>query len=143
MTIGALAGEVARSLIKKPATERYPFERRPSPVSLRGKLSYDPARCTGCQLCTIDCPSRAIELITLDRANKRFVMRYHVDRCTFCSQCVQECRFKCLELSNDRWELASTDKQDFVFYYGKPEDIATVLDGSAQGNASSAEPEAS
>ena len=133
MKIGAMFGDVFRSLFKKPITERYPFEKSPAPQRTRGLLLWDPAKCTGCQLCIKDCPADAIELIVIDKASKKFVMRYHADRCTYCAQCVENCRFKCLSMSNDQWELASTRKEDFVIHYGKEEDIAFILAKAAAG----------
>lgn len=127
MKIGSMFSDVFKSLFRRPATQSYPLERAPSPPRLRSKLLYDPSQCTGCQLCIKDCPSDAIELITLDRVNKRFVMRYHVDRCTFCDQCVVTCRFKCLSMSNEDWELASLHKEPFTVDYGKDEDIEFLL----------------
>lgn len=131
-SIGAMLGDVLRSLFKKPATERYPFEKKPAPERYRGKLVWDPAKCTGCQLCVKDCPSDAIELVVLDKVSKKFVLRYHPDRCTYCAQCVVNCRFKCLEMSNEQWELASTRKEPFTVYYGKDEDVQFLLDRLAR-----------
>lgn len=127
MKIGAMLGDVLASLFKKPATQRYPFERREAPERLRGKLFWDASKCSGCQLCIKDCPSEAIELIVLDKVAKRFVMRYHIDRCTFCAQCVQTCRFKCLGMASDQWELAAFSKEPFTVYYGKDEDVEFLL----------------
>ena len=125
--VGAMLGDVTRSLFKRPVTEKYPFERRAAPERLRGKLYYDPEKCTGCGLCNKDCPSNAIELITLDKKAKRFVLKYHMDRCTYCAQCVQNCRFECLGMSPDQWELAALSKEPFTVYYGKDEDVQAVL----------------
>jgi Formate hydrogenlyase subunit 6/NADH:ubiquinone oxidoreductase 23 kD subunit (chain I) len=135
MSIGAMLGDIVRSLFKSPATELYPFERKPAPENLRGKLHFDPEKCSGCLLCVKDCPSDAIELITVDKVNKRFVMRYNIDRCTYCGQCVQNCRFKCLGMSSEDWELASVNKASFEVYYGKDEDIAALLARSTEGCA--------
>lgn len=132
MAIGVLLGDLVKSLFSKPATENYPYTRYNAPERLRGKLVYDPEKCIGCMLCVKDCPSDAIELITVDKANKRFVMRYHPDRCVFCSQCVQNCRFSCLGMSNTEWEMASTSKEAFEVYYGREEDIATLLERAAR-----------
>ena len=139
--IGVMFSDVVRSLFKRPATELYPFVRKPTPDRLRGKLVWDPSKCTGCQLCVKDCPSEAIELIVLDKVKKQFVLRYHNDRCTYCAQCVVNCRFKCLNMSSEQWELASVNKEPFTVYYGKEEDVKFLLDRMEkenQGEAGSA-----
>lgn len=133
MRFGAMISDVLRSLFKKPVTRQYPFEKTETPERLRGKLYWNPERCTGCMLCCKDCPSNAIELTIIDRASKRFVMRYHADRCTFCAQCVQDCKFKCLGMSDKDWELAALNKDSFEMYFGSDEDIEQFL---AQMNAS-------
>jgi len=122
-----MLGDVLQSLFRRPVTRRYPFEWKAAPGRLRGKLTWNPERCTGCALCNKDCPSNAIELITLDKKSKRFVMRYHVDRCTFCAQCVENCRFDCLGMSSEQWELAALSKEPFTIYYGKDADVESLL----------------
>ena len=134
MKIGAMIGDVLRSLFKKPATNRYPFERTPTPDRLRGMLKWDPEKCTGCCLCAKDCPADALELITLDKKSKQFVLRYHADRCIYCAQCVQNCRFNCLEMSSDDWELAALSKEPFMVTYGKEADIAAFMAKKSSGD---------
>lgn len=111
MRFAAMLRDVVRSLLRRPVTRRYPRERVPAPERLRGALRWDPAHCTGCAMCARDCPASAIEVITLDKAAKRFVLRYHIDQCTFCAQCVRTCNFGCLEMSPDQWELAVPCKE--------------------------------
>ena len=132
MSVGTMIGDLIRSLFKKPATELYPEVKTAAPSRLRGKLVWDPEQCVGCQLCIKDCPSNAIELIVIDKVNKRFVMRYHADRCTRCAQCVVSCRFKCMNMSNEVWEEASANKQPFEVYYGKDEDVEFLLERAAR-----------
>jgi len=129
--VAAMLGDIVESLFKRPITEKYPFERHPAPDRLRGKLEWNPEKCTGCCLCNKDCPSNAIELIVIDKKAKRFVMEYHADRCTYCAQCVQNCRFECLNMSSEQWELAALSKQPFEVYYGKDEDIQAILEKHA------------
>ncbi len=131
MKIGSMFGDVIQSLFKKPITQRYPFEKIASPERLRGKMYFDPAKCTACQLCVKDCPADALELTVIDRAAKRIVMRYQADRCTYCGQCVEDCKLSCLTMSSEEWELAATQKEPFTFYYGPEADIQTLLASSA------------
>lgn len=131
MKIGSMFSELFKSLFRRPATERYPFERKPAPERFRGKLEWNPEKCAGCMLCIKDCPANALELVVIDRAKQQMVLRYHADRCTYCSQCVVSCRFKCLDMSSEQWELASTSREPFTVYYGKEEDIQAFLEHSA------------
>jgi formate hydrogenlyase subunit 6/NADH:ubiquinone oxidoreductase subunit I len=127
MTIGTLFQDIVESFFKKPATRLYPVERIAPPQRYRGILSYIPSACTGCGLCVKDCPSDAIELVILDRAAKKYVVKYHMDRCIYCGQCVVNCKFKCISMSNQDWEHAALDK-NFMVYYGREEDIASYLE---------------
>lgn len=132
MTIGSMFGDIFKSLFKKPVTEKYPFVKKDAPENLRGKLVWDPEKCSGCQLCVKDCPANALELISVDKVNKKFVMRYNIDRCTFCAQCVESCRFGCLEMSDEMWELASIKREPLEVYYGRDEDIQQLLENAAR-----------
>ncbi len=143
MSIGAMFGDIFKSLFKKPATEKYPFERNPDPERLRGKLYWDPEKCSGCMMCVRDCPANALELEVIDRVNKKFVMRYHYNRCTFCDQCVVSCRFNCLHLSNDEWELAAFNQELMTVHYGREEDIQFLLEKTSQPGNPESEPECS
>jgi formate hydrogenlyase subunit 6/NADH:ubiquinone oxidoreductase subunit I len=125
--VAAMLGDIIESLFKRPMTEKYPFERHPAPERLRGKLTWNPEKCTGCCLCNKDCPSNAIELIVIDKKAKRFVMEYHADRCTYCAQCVQNCRLECIGMAHDQWESAALNRQDFVVNYGSEADVAHIL----------------
>ncbi len=128
MKIGTMLNDVFRSFLNKPVTQIYPVERTETPERLRGKVKWDAARCSGCQLCVKDCPSGALELITLDRANKRFLMLYRLDCCTYCAQCVHSCRSKCFEMDSEDWELAALDRLSFAQYYGKEADVDVYLE---------------
>ncbi|HET9909762.1 MAG TPA: 4Fe-4S binding protein [Anaerolineales bacterium] len=132
MKLAAMFNDVLVSFFKKPVTQLYPFQKTDPPERLRGRLYFEPGACTGCNLCVKDCPANAIELVTLDRAAKRFVLKYHMDRCIYCGQCVTGCRFKCIRMSNVDWELASLKKDAFTVNYGKENDIAEILANLAQ-----------
>jgi len=135
MKLGAMLKDVLTSFFRPPVTQNYPVQKAPVAERFRGHLFYDPSKCTGCGLCVKDCPSNAIELITLDRAAKRFVIRYHEDRCIYCGQCALNCKFKCMGMTNEQWEMAALNKQAFEVHYGKEEDIDTFLENCAHTGA--------
>lgn len=139
MKVMTMWRDALHGLLKQPATQRYPFVRQEAPERLRGHLVWDAENCTGCGLCAKDCPADAIEVIVLDKKAKRFVFRYHVDRCTFCAQCVASCRQGGLSMLNDRWELASADKDAFLVQYGDEADVEAALAGEPEPDAAPAE----
>ncbi len=126
MKIGAMIGDITRSLSKKPVTQLYPFERTDAPERLRGKLLFEAGKCTGCKICVRDCPANALDLHVIDKAAKRFVLVFHSDRCTFCAQCVFSCNFDAIALSHEQWELAALSKESFQIPCGRPEDVAAM-----------------
>ena len=126
MRIGAMLGDISRSLFKRPVTELYPFERRPAPERLRGQLQFDAAKCTGCKICMRDCPALALELVVVDKATKRFAMKFHTDRCTYCAQCVVSCNFDSLSMTHEQWELAGLSRAQFLLTLGREEDLAVL-----------------
>jgi len=138
MTIGTMFQDIVESFFKKSATQLYPAERTAPPERYRGVLSFNPSACTGCRLCVKDCPSEAIELFILDRAAKKYVVKYHMDRCIYCGQCMVNCKFNCIGMSNRDWEHAAL-KKDFMVYYGRDEDIVRYLESLAPAPAEATE----
>lgn len=135
MKLGTMLSDVFRSLFRQTATQQYPFERTQPPKRLRGKLHWDSEKCTGCSLCSKDCPANAIDVLRVDQGNKRFIVRYHADRCTFCAQCVLSCPQEALKLSPEEWELADVSKQPFTIYYGADVDVEHFLVNLAKSSA--------
>jgi formate hydrogenlyase subunit 6/NADH:ubiquinone oxidoreductase subunit I len=127
MKIGTMFKDIVKSSFTKSATQLYPVEKISPPERYRGELFFDPTACTGCTLCVKDCPSNATALTILDRAAKRYVMKYDKDRCVYCGQCVVNCKFKCISMSSENWEHAALEKK-FTAYYGRDEDIARFLE---------------
>jgi formate hydrogenlyase subunit 6/NADH:ubiquinone oxidoreductase subunit I len=130
---GTMFPDVFKSLFRRPATENYPFVRSATVERLRGLLKWDASSCSGCGLCEMDCPAKAIQVSMLDRKAKRFFLTYHTDRCMFCGQCVVSCNKGSLHLSNTEWELASLDKASFLIYFGEKQDVEQPLAGVPEG----------
>ncbi|HEY70723.1 MAG TPA: 4Fe-4S binding protein [Anaerolineae bacterium] len=135
MKLGTMFQDVSSSFLRKPVTEKYPFERRTPPTRLRGTLVWDAETCVGCGLCATDCPANALEVFVLDRKEKRFALSYHPDRCTFCAQCVSSCRHGSLAMSNEVWELAALDRTSFTIHFGDETDVELALAGKTASNA--------
>ena len=135
MKFGMMLSDVAKSLFRRPATELYPAERQRNPARLRSFLKLNQDKCTGCGLCAMDCPSKAIQVTMLDRKEKRFVYTYHADQCLFCGQCVESCRQGSLSMVNDQWELAALDKKPFFVNFGDVNDITRVMAEKAASEA--------
>lgn len=134
MKLTLMFHDLLKSIVSKPATERFPNPEPNEPERLRGKLHWNPTDCTGCQLCVKDCPSDALKLFIVDKKKKQFVMSYDVGRCTFCAQCVQNCRFDCLGMAQDEWALSDSDKAGFNLTYGDEIVIDNWLAGTSQGD---------
>jgi formate hydrogenlyase subunit 6/NADH:ubiquinone oxidoreductase subunit I len=135
MKLGTMFQDVSTSLLRRPVTEKYPFERRTPPSRLRGMLIWDAETCVGCGLCAKDCPANALEVFVLDRKEKRFALFYYPDRCTFCAQCVKSCRHGSLAMSNEVWELAALDRSSFTIHYGDESDVELALAGNFASDA--------
>ena len=129
MKFGTMLSDVSGALFHRPSTENYPSVRQLNPTRLRSFLKWNQQSCTGCGLCVMDCPAKAIQITVLDKKEKRFVFSYHTDQCLFCGQCVESCRQGSLSMVNDLWELAALDKKPFFVNFGDVDDITKVLAG--------------
>ena len=84
------------SLFKKPATVRYPYEKRDIPAlfpDMRGHVENDVENCIMCGMCARVCPADAL---TVDRKAGNWTIDPY--RCIQCSSCVHECPKKCLSM---------------------------------------------
>lgn len=134
MKFTTMLQDLVAAAFSKPATVPFPNPIPDGPARLRGKLHWNAEKCTGCQLCVKDCPSNALKLIVVDKAEKHFVLHYDIGRCTFCAQCVENCRFDCLSMSNEEWALADTDKSLFTILYGNENNVGNVLEKCIDDN---------
>ncbi len=139
MKLGAMLGDVIRSLFKKPITEYYPYQRKAAPERLRGKLLWNRDTCTGCGLCVKDCPAGALEVIVIDKKAKKIVMNYDADQCIYCGQCTFSCRQGTLTMPSTDWELAALSREGFQNHYGDEADVQAVLAGLLKDSAAPAD----
>lgn len=66
-------------------------------VSPFGKVALDGSKCTGCGLCAIDCPTRALTVSSSGEADVYQVL-FKYSLCVACGQCVEVCPEQCLYL---------------------------------------------
>lgn len=114
---GAMVRTLLRSLFRRPATGRYPYEPYSMPKGFRGPPRFGMEGCIGCQMCVRNCPARAITITKV--GEKRFQSTVHLGKCVYCGQCADSCPKKIIEMTSD-FELAQLDKKKLVIVYDAP-----------------------
>jgi formate hydrogenlyase subunit 6/NADH:ubiquinone oxidoreductase subunit I len=94
----------------KPATTKFPFIQRNLSSNFRGQPIFDVNLCIGCGICSKECPSQAIIMISVDgKKNPEF----QLDKCVFCYQCSDSCPKKAIK-NSEYYQLATTDKSSLT-----------------------------
>jgi|WetSurMetagenome_2_1015567.scaffolds.fasta_scaffold00055_57 ech hydrogenase subunit F len=91
----SFAKVISRSVLSRPATRLYPFEKRPFFKATRGAVAIEIEKCILCGICQKRCPTDAI--IVTKAAGDWQINRL---RCISCGACVDACPKKCLRLEN-------------------------------------------
>lgn len=105
-----LVTEALKNLFKKPVTEEKSKEKG---WFIRGRLSLDVSKCTGCSLCEKVCPSKAIAMADDSRTKLKKSPIIDLSKCIFCGFCVDCCPTKALAFTKD-CTLISYRKDDYV-----------------------------
>lgn len=90
-----MLGSIFKNLASKPATRKYPFEKREPFKETRGQVGgIDIDACIFCGICSRKCPSDAINV---NKAEKS----WEIDRfkCVVCGVCAEVCPKKCIYMS--------------------------------------------
>ena len=113
MKVAVFLPELIRHLFRKPATVDYPFKKIEVPPDFRGTPFLHPEICIVCKACERDCPAEAIEIRSVNDAEKKFSMIIHNDRCIHCAQCVDSCPTNPKAMEMDHlFELADFDRHN-------------------------------
>jgi NADH-quinone oxidoreductase subunit I len=133
-------GVTFSTMFKKPVTEEYPEEKRPTAPRYHGRhvLNRHPdglEKCIGCELCAWSCPADAIYVEGADNTEEerfspgeRYGRVYQINylRCIFCGLCIEACPTRALTMSNE-YELADDSRNDLIFT--KDQLLAPLLPG--------------
>ncbi len=90
--------EVIKNFFSKPSTIEYPRKAEiPVEKDFRGEFYADLKKCTGCTLCALECPAKAIEMkklpenIKLKHNPRGLYPVVNYMTCVYCYRCVRVC----------------------------------------------------
>jgi len=122
-----LLPELWRTLFTRPITVRYPFGPLELPPYFRGKVTVEPALCTGCGACVRDCPAFALELeresdaLSPSKGREKFRLIHYHDRCAYCGQCQDVCPQGAIRLTSE-YVPAAADRDALCEKFGQDVD---------------------
>ncbi|MFC1592887.1 4Fe-4S dicluster domain-containing protein [Candidatus Omnitrophota bacterium] len=82
-------------------------------LSPLGKVELDSSRCTGCGLCSVECPTEAL-VISSSEQTDAFQLLFKHGNCVACGQCVEICPENCLVVERVL-ELDKVGSQSVLF----------------------------
>jgi ferredoxin len=97
-------------LRSKDRMSRREFLRIPRPKH-SGMLILDKEKCTGCGLCSIECPTNALVMNQISEKDT-YQLLFHKEACNACGVCQESCPENCLRLVEE--EPKSDKKEDGV-----------------------------
>lgn len=111
-----MIGNIFNNLFSKPATRKYPFDKREPFSKARGRIDMEIDTCIFCGICSRKCPSNAI---VVDRNNKS----WEIDpfKCIICGECEDVCPKKCIRTEGQY--KASAYEKDKLKYVQQPKPV--------------------
>ncbi|HEY9063150.1 MAG TPA: 4Fe-4S dicluster domain-containing protein [Pseudobacteroides sp.] len=103
-----MLGSIIKNLTSKPATRKYPFEKRQAFKDSRGQISgIEIDQCIFCGICQRKCPADALAVSKADKS-------WEIDqfRCIICGVCVEVCPKKCINME-DEYKTSAYKKEKY------------------------------
>ncbi|MCX7747124.1 MAG: 4Fe-4S dicluster domain-containing protein [Clostridia bacterium] len=106
-----MIGNIFKNLASKPATRKYPFEKREPFKDSRGQISgIDIDACIFCGICSRKCPSDAL---VVNKAEKSWEIDQF--KCIVCGVCTEVCPKKCIFMNEDyKTSAYKKDKEKYI-----------------------------
>jgi ferredoxin len=80
-----------------------------------GMVFIDKEKCTGCTLCAIDCPTKAL-VIHSNREKDFYQLLFRQETCNACGVCEKSCPEHCLQFIEREFEKEETQKETEVIF---------------------------
>jgi len=120
-----MLGNILKNLTSKPATRRYPFEKREPFKDTRGKLGINIDDCIFCGICSKKCPSDAL---VVNKSEKSWELDPF--KCIICGSCCDTCPKKCLHME-EQYTASSYTKHKSK-HIQKPKQVEKTSESSSQ-----------
>ncbi|MCX7748911.1 MAG: 4Fe-4S binding protein [Clostridia bacterium] len=111
-----MLSSILKNLTSKPATRKYPYEKREPYKDVRGQVGgIDIDACIFCGICDRKCPSDAIKVSKAEKS-------WEIDKfkCVICGVCAEVCPKKCIFMDEQYKTSAYAKEKDKHIQQAKP-----------------------